>query len=83
MTTTFFYTTGGDNAKGIEYTSAQEIFDFLKAFNLSIDDWRNTMYETVKTPLAWGEMRTAREIYDLIIEVYTLAHRGDGRDVLN
>lgn len=77
--TTFFYS---DEQDGIEYTTAAEIFTFLVERSLSLDDWREAMYKTVQTPLAWGDLRSAREIYELIMEVYALAHHAAGKTPL-
>jgi hypothetical protein len=70
--TAFFYQ---HEQIGIEYTHAGEIYDFLTEHSLSVDEWREAMYKVVQTPLAWGELRSAREIYDMILEVYDLAHK--------
>lgn len=33
------------------------------------------MYKRVQTPLAWGELSSAREIYAMILDVYELVHK--------
>ena len=78
--TTFFYQ--HEQGGGIEYTTAAEIHDFLTTNGLSVDEWRETIYRTVQTPLAWGDLRSAREMYDLILGVYELAHRANGKEPL-
>lgn len=75
----YFYTTG---EIGLEYETAQELVDFLKANKLPLSDWLEKHYQAIAGMLTWGDLIGARAGYDLILEVYEIIFREEGREVL-
>ena len=82
MSDQYFYAVKRDDPKGISYTTAQELFDFLKEYNIPVHDWLETHYRMVDSFLAAGDLRGAKRAYDMILDVYELIHRADGSKVL-
>ena len=79
MADKYYYMTG---EKGLEYETAQELVDFLKVNKLPLSDWLEKHYQVIAGMLTWGNLRSARAGYELILEVHEIIHQVDGRDVL-
>ncbi len=64
------------------HTRATKVYENIVERGATVDEWRDKEYEIINTCLAFGDMRTALDLYALIVEVYTLAHRAAGHEPL-